>query len=136
MRTLWHDLRYGFRVLMAAPGFTAVAAGTLALGIAISTTVFSWVDGILLRPYPGASGGDRLVILETITEGAPNGSNQFSWLDYLDYRDNLKSLSGLAVHDDEVLSLGNETGAEALWGELVSGNYFDVLGLKAALGRT
>jgi predicted permease len=113
-----------------------VAVLTLGLGIAANTTVFSWIDGLLLRPFPGASLGHQLTVLETITTGAPNGANQTSYLDYCDYRDSLKSLSGLAVHRESVFSLGDDpANAQAVWGELVSGNYFDVLGVKPAAGR-
>src|SRR3982751_1267603 len=98
MRPLFQDLRFGLRLFQRDPGFTAVAVLTLALGIAVNTTVFSWIDGILLRPYPGAADGQQLAVLEMTTTGAPNGANQTSYLDYRDYRRNLKSLSGLAVH--------------------------------------
>jgi len=135
MRTLYQDLRYGIRVLVAGPGFTAVAVLTLALGIAANTTVFSWVDGLLLRPYPGSTNSQQLAVLEMVTVGAPNGANQTSYLDYRDYRDNLKSVSGLALHHEDVFSLGEADNVQPVWGELVSGNYFAVLGVKPALGR-
>src|ERR1039457_2207911 len=136
MRTLWRDLNFGLRLFLASPGMTVVAVLTLALGIAANTTVFSWIDGLLLRPFPGARDSHQLAVLEMITAGAPNGANQTSYLDYLDYRHNLKSLAGLAVHRDEVFSLGDVASAQAVWGELVSGNYFGVLGVKPAYGRT
>jgi predicted permease len=135
MRTFYQDLRFGFRLLLGSPGFTIVAILTLALGIAANTTVFSWVDGILLHPFGGATDSDRLAVLEMITPGAPNGANQVSYPDYRDYRGNLKSLAGLAVHREEVMTLGDTGSAQAVWGELVSGNYFAVLGVKPALGR-
>ncbi len=136
MYTLWQDLRYGLRVLKSTPALSAVAALTIALGIASTTTVFSWTEGLLLRPYPGATDGDRLVVMEMVTAGAPNGANQTSYLDYRDYRDRLTTISGLLVHREEVFSLGDAASSQASWGELVSGNYFDVLGVKAELGRT
>ena len=136
MRTLWRDLNFGLRLFLASPGMTAVAVLTLALGIAANTTVFSWIDGLLLRPFPGARDSHQLAVLEMITPEAPNGANQTSYLDYRDYRYNLKSLAGLAVHRDEVFSLGDVASAQAVWGELVSGNYFGVLGVKPAYGRT
>src|SRR4051812_45752265 len=107
MRTVWQDLRFGLRLFESSPGFTVVAVLTLALGIAANTTVFSWVDGLLLRPFPGARDSHQLAVLEMITAGAPNGANQMSYLEYRDYRDNLKSLSGLAVHREEVFTLGD-----------------------------
>ena len=135
MRTLIQDLRFGWRSFLSSPGFTAVTVLTLALGIAFNTTVFSWVNSLLLRPFPGATGGDRLAVMETIIDSAPNGGNSLSYVDYRDYRANLKSLAGLAVHRDDVFSLGTAINSQAVWGELVSGNYFAVLGVKPALGR-
>jgi predicted permease len=136
MRTFRRDVQFGMRLFRSHPGFTAVVVLTLALGIAANTTVFSWVDEVLLRPFPGASDGGRLAVLRSITTSAPNGGDQLSCRNDLDYRANLRSLAGLAVHNEEVFSLGEEGRSEAVWGELVSGNNFDVLGVRPALGRT
>jgi predicted permease len=136
MRAFYQDLRFGLRLLLSTPGFTAVAVLTLALGIAANTTVFSWIDGILLRPYPGATAAGQLAVLETGDAGTANGGIQTSYLDYRDFRRDLKSLSGLAIHREDVFSVGDSMSAQAVWGELVSGNYFAVLGVKPALGRT
>jgi len=135
MRNLWKDLAFALRLLQSSPGFAAVAVLTLALGIAANTTVFSWIDELLLRPFPGSTDSQQLAVLEMVTAGAPNGANQTSYLDYLDYRDHLKSISGLALHREDVFTLGESVHAQAVWGELVSGNYFAVLGVKPALGR-
>jgi hypothetical protein len=135
MRDFFQDLRFGLRLLRGSPGFTAVAVFTLALGIAATTTVFSWIDGLLLRPFPGSSDSHQLAVLEIIRPEAPNGANQISYVDYREYRKHLKSLSGLAVHREEVFSLGDAEHTQAVWGELVSGNYFQVLGVTPALGR-
>jgi predicted permease len=135
MRDLVQDLRFGLRLFLSKPGFTALAVFTLALGIAANTTVFSWVDGVLLRPFPGAADPGRLAVFRMATEGAPNGGVSISYADYLDYRRNLKLLSGLALHDERVFAVGDPGAAEPAWGELVTGNYFAVLGLRPALGR-
>jgi predicted permease len=132
---LIRDLQFAFRSFLKTPAFTIVTILTLALGIAANTTVFSWVDSLLLRPYPGATDGGRLAILQTLNTAAPNGGNQLSYPDFRDYAANLKSLSGLAVHHEEVFSVGGGQRAEALWGEAVSSNYFEVLGVSPALGR-
>jgi predicted permease len=135
MRTLLQDLRFGLRLLKASPGFTFVAVVTLAVGIAASATVFGWVDSLLLRPFPCAQHGEQLAVLEASMPVAPNGGNQISYVEYLDYRRNLKSLSGLAVHHEDVFALGDAGASQPVWGELVSGNYFEVLEVKPALGR-
>src|SRR6266545_4502379 len=106
MRNISQDLRFGLRLFLSSPGFTVVAVLTLALAIATNTTVFSWIDTVLLHPYPGSSDSRQLAVLEMIIAGAPNGANQTSYLDYRDYRRNLKSLSGLAVPREDVFSLG------------------------------
>ncbi|HXN47514.1 MAG TPA: ABC transporter permease [Bryobacteraceae bacterium] len=134
MRTLWQDLRYGIRILKGSPAFTIVAVLTLALGIAASTTVFSWIDSVLLRPLPGVGDGAQLVAFESIQPDR-EGHN-ISYRDFRDYRDNLHLLSGVAVSDQpNAFSVGEGEHAERVWGELVSGNYFDVLRVTPALGR-
>src|ERR1035441_6716791 len=135
MRNLLQDVRFGFRVLTASPAFASVAVLTLGLGIACTTTVFSWVDGVLLHPYPGTSRSEELASLEMITAGAPNGGTAISWPDYRDFRDRLQGLSGLAVHRQCAFTLGDTRQARLAWGELVSGNYFEVMGGKPLLGR-
>jgi putative ABC transport system permease protein len=135
MRAIFQDLRFGFRLFLGSPGFTALTVLTLALGIAANTTVFSWIDSLLLRPFPGASDQGRLAVLEMVTQNAPNGGTAVSYVDYRDYRRNLKSLAGLTLHNESVFTLGDAGSAQPVWGELVSGNYFAVLGMRPALGR-
>jgi predicted permease len=122
------------RVLWGSPGFTAVAVVTLALGIAVNTTVFSWIDAVLLRPLPGVGDSSRLAAFETVQ---PDGEGRnTSFADYRDYRDNLKLVSGLALSlQPNSLSVGEGERAQRVWGELVSGNYFAVMGVKPLLGR-
>ncbi|MBZ5728414.1 MAG: ABC transporter permease [Acidobacteriia bacterium] len=135
MRHLLQDVRFGLRVLSGSPAFAFVAMLTLGLGIASTTTVFSWIDAMLLHPYPGTSHSEELASLEMITAGAPNGGTNISWADYRDYRDRLLGLSGLAVHRQCAFTLGDAQPARLAWGELVSGNYFEVMGVKPLLGR-
>lgn len=135
MSSVWQDVRFGLRLIKGNPGFAAVAALTLALGVAAAATVFSWIDNLLVRPYPGATDSQRLAGFESVIPGAPNGGVRISYLELCDYRKNLQSLAGLTAHDEDVFSLGDDGDMQAVWGELVSGDYFQVLGVKPALGR-
>jgi predicted permease len=134
MRVLWQDVRFGFRVLKCSPGFTLVAVLTLALGIAVNTTVFSWIDSVLLHPLPGVKDAGELALIETVTPGGEYLVST-SYLDYRDYRDKLKLVS-LAIGRFTPLSIGEEGRTERAFAELVSANYFDVLGVRPVLGRT
>ena len=133
MVTLTKDLTYGLRTLRKSPGFSAVVVLTLAVGIAANTTVFSWVDAVLLHPFPGTGDPDGIVAVETV---APSGEHlTTSYPDFRDIRDNAKTLDGILVTQPRVFNVGDGVRAERVWGELVSGNYFDVLHVKPALGR-
>ena len=133
MNSLLQDIRYSFRVLRKSPGFALVAVLTLAVGIASNTAVFSWIESVLLNPLTGVADGDRLVYLETTT---PNGEFiPTSYPDYRDYRDHLTLVSGLAISAPHAFSVGDDEHAERVVGELVSGNFFAVLGVKPILGR-
>ena len=133
MRTMLQDIRYGIRLLRADPGFTLIAVLTLAIGIAANTTVFNWIDNVLVHPIPGTANAKELVCFETV---APNGDHlTVSYPAYRDYRDHLTHLSGLLIARPAYFSVGLDDRPEGIWGELVSGNYFAVLGVKAELGR-
>ena len=133
MDTLLQDIRYAGRMLRKAPGASAVAILSLAMGIGINTTVFGWIRGVLLNPMPGVADSDRLVTVETV---APSGTLiDNSYPDYQTWRDDATLFDGVIAFKERPLGLGDETSAERAWAMLVSGNYFDVLGLKPALGR-
>ncbi|HEX4309756.1 MAG TPA: permease prefix domain 1-containing protein, partial [Acidobacteriaceae bacterium] len=127
------DIRYGLRAMARNPGFAAVAILTLAVGIGVSTTVFSWIDAVLLQPLGGVTNPNRLVVLESVTPGGEWIPN--SYPDYQDFRDHLRLLDGVAVARPAAFSIGKEDHAERVWGEMVSGNFFAVLGVKPQLGR-
>ncbi|MFC5864323.1 ADOP family duplicated permease [Acidicapsa dinghuensis] len=133
---LRQDLRFAARTMFRNPGFTVLAILTLALGIAVSTTAFTWIDAVLLQPLSGVADPSRLVTLESI---APDGSQiPNSYPDYIDFRDRLKLLSGVAVTRPNAFTVtqsANDGRAERVWGELVSGNFFAVLGVQPQLGR-
>ena len=133
MRAILQDLRFGLRVLRANPAFTVVAVLKLALGIAVNTTVFGWIDGLLLHPLPGVGDAHQLLHLETVTTSGEYLG--MSHLDYRDFRDNLKLVSELATARHTPLSVGAAGRTERAWAELVSANLFDVLRIKPVLGR-
>ena len=95
MSNLLQDIQHAMRMMRRNPGFAAVTIFTLALGIATSATVFGWVDTILLHPLPGVEQPDRLVAVETVTPGGAFITN--SYPDYIDFRDQLNLVSGIAV---------------------------------------
>jgi predicted permease len=133
MESLWQDLRHSVRMLRKNPGFGAVAILTIAIGIGASTTIFSWMRAVLLNPLPGASQPERVVALESLT---PSGEwVSTSYLDFSDFRDRLKLLESTTVAIPMDLAVGNDRSVERIWGELVSGNYFDVLRVRPEVGR-
>jgi predicted permease len=133
IESLMQDLSFGLRMLARNPGFTAVAVLTLAIGIGASATVFTWINAVLLQPLAGVADPSRLVVLESVT---PNGESvPNSYPDFIDFRDRLKLLGGVAVTHPVAFSVGSEDHSERVWGELVSGNFFSVLGVKPEAGR-
>jgi macrolide transport system ATP-binding/permease protein len=138
---LWRDLRYGARMLMKNPGFTLIAVITLALGIGVNTALFTFYNAFLLKPLP-VKDPDALVKLEGRDQRNEYQLN-FSYRDYLDYGDRNTVLGGLAAFNKLHVTLGEAppawveraSGYEYVMGQIVSGNYFSVLGAKMALGR-
>lgn len=130
------DIRYGLRMLAKNPGFTAAAVLSLVLGIGANATVFSWIETVLLHPLPGIEGADRLVAVETVM---PSGEDHTSsYPDYKDYRDRNHVFSGTIGMEliGPNLKAPNDEHPQRDWGLLVTENYFDVLGVQAARGRT
>lgn len=133
LESLWQDVRYGLRTMARNPGFAILAVLMLAVGIGASTTAFDWMDQILLRPLDGVTQPQNLVALVSTT--ANHAYVPISYPDYQDFRDRLRLVEGVAVAHPTALSVGKEERAERVWGELVSGNFFAVLGVKPELGR-
>jgi predicted permease len=127
------DLRFGIRTLRRSPGFTLLAVFCLTLGIGATTSVFSWIEGILLRPYPLVSSQDRMVAMVGIDR---NGRTDVSWPDFEDLRKNSTlEESFVAEHIfGTTLSIGER--AQRATGSVVSANYFQALGIHPILGRT
>src|ERR671935_1943820 len=96
--TLWQDLRYGFRMLAASPGFTTVAILSLAIGVGANCAVFSFADALLLRPLPVARPSEVFTVGSRSSFEALNASSLVSsYRDYVDIRDRSKSFAGLAA---------------------------------------
>lgn len=133
MQNLWHDLRQAFRTLAGSPGFTAAVVLSLALGIGVNTAVFSWIDAALLRPLPIAE-PERVVSIHTVLANNPDYLT-VSYLNYLDYKKDSRSFSDLAVYQPTKFSLLAGGEPELLQGQIASGNYFAMLGLRPAAGR-
>jgi predicted permease len=134
MHTLWPDLRYGARVLVKKPGFTLIAVLTLALGIGANTAIFSLVNTALLRPLP-VEDPKRLVSLNSASFDGEQNFPTFSYPNYRDLRDRNNVLTALMAYRFAPVSLSHQGVNERLWGYLVTGNYFEGLGVKPALGR-
>ncbi|PYR04040.1 MAG: permease [Acidobacteria bacterium] len=138
MSTLLQDLRYGARLLLKTPGFTLIAALSLALGIGANTTIFTLINAVLLNPLP-VEDPSQLASVWTTDERNQNsalGFLQLSPMNYKDLRDNNEVFSGLAAHSGLPLNITGGTGdPQQVFGEIVTGNYFGVLGAKPAIGR-
>lgn len=134
METIWQDLRYSLRMLIRKPGFTFVVVITLALGIGANATIFTWIKAVLLESLPGIERPEELIEIWGATRN--NSALSTSHLDYREFRDRSEVLSGLVAHQVLPLNLGYGGKPERVWGTIVSGNYFNVLGVKAAIGRT
>ena len=135
MSPLLQDLRYGLRMLAKNPGFTAVAVVTLALGIGANSTIFSWINSTLLDPIPGINSTGNLVTLMRGGRSEHPTFSTFSYLDYLDLRNDSRSFFGLLAYHDDFMSLTGTGKPERIFGALTSANYFDVLGVRPILGR-
>ena len=130
---MFQDLRYGLRMLAKSPAFTFVAALSLALGIGANTAIFSMVNVILLKPVP-VSEPDRLVSVFMLDQRNP-GNLPFSHLNYKDVRDQNQVFSGMAAFAFAQLNWSSGTESEQIPAQVVSGNYFSLLGVEPALGR-
>ncbi len=134
VETSLQDVRYGLRSLRANPGFTLVVVLTLALGIGANTAIFSVVNAVLLRPLPYAS-GEQLVALQQEAPAAGIESMGLSPLEVIDYRAASETLDGVVEYHSMTFTLLGGVEPERVTTGVVSWNFFDVLGVKPALGR-
>ena len=134
MAGLFDDVRYALRRLRKSPGFALTAILMLALGISATSTILSWINGTMIHPIPVARDTASLVSVMrgrwSITPPTP-----FSYLDYRDLRDRNRTLSGMLAYRHDWLTLTGGATPERIYVANVSDNYFDVLGIKPALGR-
>ena len=134
MRTLFQDIRYGMRMLLKNPAMTTVAALTLALGIGANTTIFSAVNGLMLRPLPVAN-AERLVVFDGRAQGAANSFGQFPFPDFQDIRSQANGFSDVLGYTLSLAGMDHGGKVEPVIFSYVSSNFFQALGLKPAAGR-
>src|SRR5271170_7173539 len=134
IETTLQDLRFGLRMLRRSPGFSVLAVLCLTLGIGANAAVFSWVEGILFRPYPAVAHQERLLALAGTARGETGGT-PLSWPDFLDLQRNCTLFDAFFVSKitGTTLSIGDR--AERTIGSIVSANYFDAIGVHPILGR-
>ena len=135
MQTLFQNLRYGFRLLRTKPGFTIVAVLTLALGIGANTAIFTVVDAALLRSLPYKD-PERLVHLWEATEQQQTKQRELSYPDFLDLKQHSQVFEGVAGYNGRNVTLTHGEVKERLQATRVTSNFFSILGVEAALGRT
>jgi predicted permease len=134
IETTLQDLRFGLRMLRRSPGFSLLAILCLTLGIGANAAVFSWVEGILFRPYPAVTHQEQLLAV-TGTARGETGPTLISWPDLLDLQRSCTLIDSFIVNKimGTTLSIGDR--AEVTTGSIVSANYFDAIGVHPILGR-
>src|ERR1041385_1598255 len=133
MQNLLQDLRYAIRMMLKRPGFTLIAALTLALGIGANTAIFSAVNAVLLKPLPFPESGQLVDLAETFK---PDGYGSVSVPTFEDWRSQNTVFAGISAYAFTSFNLGGGDTPQRIPGINVSANYFDVLGVKPSLGRT
>src|SRR5919199_5006962 len=137
MYVLLQDLRYGMRMLLKQPAFTIVVVLTLAVGIGANTAIFSVVSAVLLRPLPYPQPEQLMKVLQTSANpGKSPATSLWSYPKFKAFREQGESFAGVAAYAKRAFNLTGTDEPEHLLGEYVSANYFPVLGVGAAAGRT
>jgi putative ABC transport system permease protein len=134
MNRLWQDVRYGVRVLLRSPGFTAVAILVTALAIGANTAIFSVINAVLLRPLPYGN-PERMVTVWGTQSRRGVTRAPFSYPDFADFHAQSNSFDGLAAYTDASASLAGRDAPEQITGEVTSADFFKALGVQSALGR-
>ena len=135
MHEILQDIRYGLRVLWKNPGFASIAILTLAIGIGANTAIFSFVNGVLLKPLPYAN-ADRIMRVLEKPPGDPDARNGISTLNFLDWQRQNTVFQYMAAQTGGSVTLTGISNPVELRGSRVSAHDFDILGLKPAIGRT
>ena len=133
VENLLGDLRNARRSISRMPGLAAVIIVSLAIGIGVNTTIFSWIQMILFEPIPAVSGAANFLLVEPRTE--TGGYPGASWLEYRDLQTQVPALRDIVASQMVPFNVGERGQTERTFGQLVSGNYFSGLGLKPAIGR-
>ena len=131
---IFQDLRVGLRMLRRSPGFSILAILCLTLGIGANAAVFSWIEGILFRPYPLVTHQEQLLAV-TGTARGESGPTGVSWPDLLDLQKSSTLIDSFIVSKIMGTTLSNGDRAEVTTGSIVSANYFDAIGVHPILGR-
>lgn len=134
LETAFQDIRYGVRILRRSPGFTALAVLCLTLGIGANAAVFSWIEGVLLRPFPLVLGQDRMFAITGTLRGQ-SGLEDLSWPDFLDLQNSSTLAEAFVAEKITGAALGVGDRTERVTGSVVSANYFSALGVRPVLGR-
>jgi len=133
MASFWQDLRYAFRAFGKSPWFASLAVVTLALGIAVNTSIFSIINGFLMRPMP-VPHPEQLTVL-SLQQAGDKSLQSFSYPDYLDLRDQSSSFSDIIAYRVTLAGLTADNRGDHCIATRVTGNYFSMLGVQPALGR-
>jgi macrolide transport system ATP-binding/permease protein len=132
------DLRFGLRMLRRNPGSSILAILCLTLGVGATSAVFSWIEGVLLRPFPAVAHQERLMAVDGTYRGAagePGSATDVSWPDFQDFQKNCRLYDAFIVDRITGVTLAIGDRAERTTGSVVSANYFDALGVRPILGR-
>jgi len=129
------DIRYGFRQLVKHPAFTIIAVLTLAVGIGANTAIFSVVNAVLLKPLPFPEPNELVAVggVDLNETASPPKLSSMCYPDFFDFREQNQSFAGIAAYRDRSLALVDEREAQSVRGQKVTGEFFDVLGIKPLL---
>jgi predicted permease len=133
IENLLGDLRNAGRTISRVPGLATVIIVSLAIGVGVNTTIFSWIQMILFQPLPAVTGASNFLLLEPRSDTA--GYPGASWLEYRDLQTHVPALRDIVASQMVPFNVGQPGQTERTHGQLVSGNFFSALGLKPAIGR-